>query len=84
MPKILNIVQQTKQKFLNMFEFTVEDRSGRVHPYYVASRAKDIASLKANTGENPADGVIIYAVHRGETDRIAMIRQYRYSIGQRF
>ena len=81
MPRILKIVQQTKQKFLNMFECTVEDRRGRVHPYYVASRATDIDSLKANTGENPADGVIIYAVHRGETDRIAMIRQYRYSIG---
>ena len=32
MPEILKIVQQTKQKFLNMFEFTVQDRSGRVHP----------------------------------------------------
>ena len=81
MPKILNIVQQTKQKFLNMFEFTVEDRTGRVHPYYVASRALSIDGLKAKTGENPADGVIIYAVHRGEKDRIVLVKQYRYSIG---
>lgn len=81
MPKILDIVQQTKQKFLNMFVFTVEDRTGRVHPYYVASRAKDIDSLKAKTGENPADGVIMYAVHRGETDRVVLVKQFRYSIG---
>ena len=49
MPEILKIVQQTKQKFLNMFEFTVQDRSGRVHPYYVASRATEIAGLKQQT-----------------------------------
>ena len=81
MPRILEIVQQTKQKFLNMFVFTVEDRTGRVHPYYVASRAKDMDSLKAMTGENPADGVIMYAVHRGETDRVVLVKQFRYSIG---
>lgn len=81
MPKILNIVQQTKQKFLNMFEFTVEDRTGDVHPYYVASRAVDISGLKAKTKENHPDGVIIYAIHQGETQRIVLVRQYRYSIG---
>ena len=81
MPEILKIVQQTKQKFLNMFEFTVKDRSGREHPYYVASRATEIEGLKAVTKENHPDGVIIYAVHKGEEDRIVMVRQYRYSIG---
>lgn len=81
MPKILKIVQQTKQKFLNMFEFTVEDRTGDVHPYYVASRATDISGLKVQTRENNPDGVIIYAVHKGKKDRIVLIKQYRYSIG---
>ena len=81
MPKILEIVQQTKQKFLNMFEFTVEDRTGNVHPYYVASRATAIDALKANTRKNTPDGAIIYAVHKGETDRIVLVKQYRYSIG---
>lgn len=81
MPKILNIVKQTKQKFLNMYELTVEDRTGDVHPYYVASRAVTIEDLKVNTRKNTADGVIIYAVHKGETDRIVLVKQYRYSIG---
>ena len=80
MPKVIDIVQQTKQKFLNMFVFTVEDRTGNVRPYYVASRAKDIDSLKAVTKENPADGVIMYAIHKGEQDRIVLIKQYRNSI----
>ena len=81
MPEILKIVQQTKQKFLNMFEFTVKDRTGRVHPYYVASRAADASGLKANTKKNLPDGVIIYAVHKGEKDRLVMVRQYRFTIG---
>lgn len=81
MPKILKVVQQTRQKFLNMFEFTIEDRIGNVHPYYVASRALKTEDLKAITKENPADGVIIYAVHKGECDRIVLVKQYRYSIG---
>ena len=81
MPKILSIVQQTKQKFLNMFQFTVEDRLGQEHLYYVASRATEPSKLKVNTRENTEDGVIIYAVHRGETDRIVLVKQYRYSIG---
>ncbi len=81
MPEILKIVQQTKQKFLNMFEFSVKDRSGREHPYYVASRATEIDGLKAVTKTNHPDGVIIYAVHKGEEDRLVMVRQYRYTIG---
>ena len=64
-----------------MFEFTVKDRTGNVHPYYVASRATEIAGLKQQTGENKPDGVIIYAIHNGEIDRIVLVRQYRYSIG---
>ena len=81
MPEILKIVQQTKQKFLNMFEFTVKDRTGDVHPYYVASRATDIDGLKVNTKKNTPDGVIIYAVHKSDTERIVLVKQYRYSIG---
>lgn len=81
MPRIIEIVQKTKQRFLNMFEFTVQDKSGRIHPYYVASRAADIAGLKASTGSNREDGVIIYAVQRGEEDRLVLIRQFRYAIG---
>lgn len=81
MPKILKVTQQTKQKFLNMYELTVEDRTGRVHPYYVASRASNADGLKLNTGKNTADGVIMYAVHQGEEERLVLIKQYRYSIG---
>lgn len=82
MPEIINVLQQTKQKFLNMYELTVKDRTGNVHPYYVASRAKSIDALKLNTRKNNADGVIIYAVWQGEeTEKLVLIRQYRYSIG---
>ncbi len=81
MPEILKIVQQTKQKFLNMFELTVKDRTGNIHPYYVASRATSEDGLKLKTGKNTADGVIIYAVHRSDCERVVLIKQYRYAIG---
>lgn len=81
MPEILNVIQKTKQKFLNMYELTVKDRTGRIHPYYVASRAETEENLKLNTGRNRADGVIMYGVCKGEEDRIVLIRQYRYAIG---
>ena len=64
-----------------MFEFTVKDRTGDVHPYYVTSRATKEEDLKVRTGKNTADGVIMYAVHKGSIDRIVLVKQYRYSIG---
>ena len=81
MPEILEIVQKTKQKFLNMFEFTVKDRTGRVHPYYVASRAKQIENLKAVSHQNNPDGVILYGVYGEKKDKVVLIRQYRYPLG---
>lgn len=81
MPKILKVIQQTSQRFLNMYELTVEDRIGKIHPYYVASRAECTDQLKLKTKKNNADGVIIYAIHKGIEDRIVLIRQYRYAIG---
>lgn len=81
MSEVLKIVQQTKQKFLNMFEFTVKGRTGNEHPYYVASRAVSIDQLKVTTGKNTADGVIIYAIHRSDVERIVLVKQYRFSIG---
>lgn len=64
-----------------MYTLTVEDRTGRVHPYYVASRAESEDALKLRTQKNVADGVIMYAVHQGETEKLVLIRQYRYAIG---
>ena len=81
MSVIKSIRQQTSNRFLNCFELEAVHRDGRVSPYYVASRAKDVASLKAVTHENNPDGVILYGIYGEQRDRVVLIRQYRYPLG---
>lgn len=81
MSRIQHIEKQTHNRFLNLYEFQAVRRSGRVGPYYVASRAKDVAQLKAITGINKPDGVILYGVYGEKKDRIVLVRQFRYPLG---
>ncbi len=81
MGKIINITKTTNNRFLNMYDLDVEDKDGGRHPYHVASRAQCREGLKLSTGKNKPDGVIIYALYGEQKDRVVLIRQYRYSIG---
>lgn len=81
MSGIKSIRQQTSNRFLNCFELEAVHRDGRISPYYVASRAKDAASLKAVTHQNNPDGVILYGIYGQQRDRVVLIRQYRYPLG---
>ena len=81
MSGIKGIRQQTNNRFLNCFELEAVHRDGGVSPYYVASRAKNIGALKAVTHENNPDGVILYGIYGKQRDRVVLIRQYRYSLG---
>ena len=81
MSKIGKIEKKTNNRFLNFYEMEAIHRDGRVSPYYVASRAKDINELKAVTHENHPDGVILYGVYGEEKDKVVLIRQYRYPLG---
>ena len=81
MSSIGKITQHTHNRFLNYYELEAVHRDGRVSPYYVASRAKDVGSLKAVTHANNPDGVILYGVYGEEKDRVVLIRQYRYPVG---
>ena len=79
---IRNITQQTKNRFLNMFELDVTHKSGKESKYFVASRAEKIEDLKISTKENTPDGVIIYSIVKDTDgkDKVVLIRQYRYPI----
>ena len=81
MSGIKSIRQQTNNRFLNCFELEAVHRDGGVSPYYVASRAKNISALKAVTHENNPDGVILYGIYGKQRDRVVLIRQYRYPLG---
>lgn len=80
MNRVKNIKKQTDNKYLNLYELEAERRDGRIAPYYLSSRAKECNLLKMSTKENKPDGVIIYGVYGEKKDKIALVRQYRYSI----
>ncbi len=81
MSRIQRIEKQTDNRFLNLYELQAIRRSGRVSPYYVASRATDSTQLKAVTGVNKPDGVILYGVYGEKKDRVVLVRQFRYPLG---
>ena len=81
MSEIRSIQQKTHNRYLNYYELEAVHRDGTVSPYYIASRAKEVKHLKAVTHENKPDGVILYGVYGEAKDRVVLIRQYRYPLG---
>lgn len=75
------IQKKTDNRFLNFYEFEAIHRDGQKAPYYVASRAKDVGHLKAVTRENRPDGVILCGFYGEAGDKVVLVRQYRYPIG---
>lgn len=78
--RVRAVKKQTDNKFLNLYEFEAERRSGRVAPYFVASRASGTKELKALNHEMRSDGVIIYSVYGENKDKVVLIKQFRYPI----
>ena len=81
MVSIDKITQKTQNRFVNLYDLDVTHRNGEASHYYVASRAKTEKDLKCVTHENHPDGVIIYALYGEARDRVVLIRQYRYPLG---
>lgn len=81
MGRILGVKKLTGNPYLNLYELDALQRNGKGIRYYVSSRAKKTENLKAVEGHRRADGVILYGVYGEEKDRIVLIRQYRYPIG---
>ena len=80
MDRVKGVKRQTNNRFLNLYELDAVFRDGSRAPYYVASRRKDVDSIKAVTHDNHADGVILYGVYGEEKDKVVLIRQFRYPI----
>ena len=81
MDRITKIIQETQHRFLNLFCMDVRHRNGEASEYYVASSAKSVTDLKAVTHRNEPDGVSIYSVYGEQKDRVVLVRQYRYPLG---
>ena len=81
MKRILGVKPLTENRFLNLYELDARTRNGNAIRYYVASRAKGVERMKAVSGHRDADGVILYGVYGENKDRLVLVRQYRYPIG---
>ncbi len=80
MSRIKKVSKLTASRFLNLYELDAERRDGKIAPYFLSSRAKEIENLKLKTRDNKPDGVIIYGVYGEKKDKVALVRQYRYPI----
>ena len=81
MAVINKITQKTQNRFVNLYDLDVTHKNGEASHYYVASRAKTEDELKLRTGDNHPDGVIIYSIYGPDRDKVVLVRQYRYTIG---
>lgn len=79
MSRVKEIKKQTDNKFLNLYDYTVVDKNGNEHPYYVASRHSE-EELVAKVGEPKADAVLMYAYYGEKRDKLVLIRQFRYPV----
>ncbi len=78
--RIRRIDKMTDNRFLNLYDLTARRRDGETFHYYVASR-RPMRELQCVTRENTPDGVMIYAVCREDPEKVVLIRQYRYPLG---
>ena len=80
MERISGIKKLSDNRYLNLYELDATFRDGNRAPYYVASRRKNVDTIKAATHDNRADGVILYGVYGENKDKVVLIRQYRYPV----
>ena len=80
MNKYTNIHKLSDNKFLNLFKLDALTDTGRKFDYFFVSRRK-AENIKLLTNDMKAEGVVIYPIWKEEPDKIVLIRQYRYPVG---
>lgn len=81
MGQIHEVNKLTDNRFVNLYNVKATSIHNTPVNYFVASRAKKTEDLKLVTKENHPDGVIIYSVYGPHKDRVVLVRQYRYTLG---
>lgn len=81
MPQIDSVTKLTDTKYINLYMVEATSKTGRAVHYNVASRNREVETLKLTTRGDTEDGVIIYALYGEKKDRVVLVRQYRYTIG---
>lgn len=78
--KIKDITALFQNRFLNFYHMDAVTDSGRVFDYYFVSR-NPLDKIKAKTKSNKAEGIVIYPVWEENPEKIVLIRQFRYPLG---
>ena len=73
--------QADRNRYVNLYNVKATSVHKTPVNYFVASRARDVESLKLVTRKNKPDGVIIYSIYGENHDKVVLIRQYRYTLG---
>ena len=81
MAKIHEVTKLTDSRFVNLYNVKATSVHDTPVNYFVASRAKSVETMKLKTRRNDPDGVIIYSLYGEKHDRVVLIRQYRYTMG---
>ena len=81
MGQIHKVEKMTDNKYVNLYHVNATSVHNTPVSYYVASRAKSVEDLKLKTRKNTPDGVIIYSIYGENRDKVVLIRQYRYTLG---
>lgn len=81
MGEIHSVVKLTDYKYINLYNVKATSVHNTPVNYFVASRAKAVEKMKIKTRKNTPDGVIIYSIYGEKHDKVVLIRQFRYSIG---
>lgn len=80
MKKFRDIQTLFQNRFLNFYHMDALTDSGKEFDYYFVSRNSE-EQIKAKTGDEKAEGVVIYPVWEENPEKIVLIKQYRYPIG---
>jgi ADP-ribose pyrophosphatase len=80
MPKIDDVVKLTDLKYVNLYEIHGKNKNGEDINYYFASR-HDKDNVQPFKKEVKADAVAVFAYYGEDMEKVVLIRQYRYPIG---
>ena len=81
MGTIHNVEKMTDTRFVNLYCVKATSIHGKDLDYFVASSAESAEKMKLKTRKNTPDGVIIYSIYGEKKDKVVLVRQFRYTIG---
>lgn len=77
--KFTDIQKLSDNRFLNLYHMDALDRKGNPFDYFFVSRRKE-DEIKIKARDDKAEGIVIFPVLKEDSEKIVMIRQYRYPL----